>query len=115
MPDWIITAPKGGRRRAGRRWEEGETRLPEAEQSKALWAAISRDDRMNIRSADPADPMAEAIRSLGPDGFTSGDDPMPKVDALGDALGRRITAAERDAAWATIREGFTMPAEGSAP
>lgn len=47
---------------------------------------------------DPPPTLSEAIDSLGPDDFTGSG--KPGTDALGARMGRKVTAAERDQAWA---------------
>ena len=49
--------------------------------------------------------ILEAIRSLGPDGFTA--DGKPKTDAIDAEMPEgsdRVTAAERDGVWAALQE-----------
>lgn len=118
----------GGRRRAGRRWPEGETI---ADLGTAAIAAIEadpafavgvRDQALTVTApapapatpapatpaqADPATARADTIRlaiaGLAPEGFTQAG--PPRLDALRRAAGLAdITDPERDAAWAAHQE-----------
>ncbi|WP_018169094.1 hypothetical protein [Thioalkalivibrio sp. ALMg9] len=55
---------------------------------------------------DTPDPMTKALTGLDRGNealWTNGG--KPTVEALGEALGREVTAKERDAAWAAFTEG----------
>mgnify|MGYP006303624231 CR=1 FL=1 len=49
------------------------------------------------------DDLVAAIDQLPEDGWTG--DHKPKADALGEVVGRQVTAAERDQAWAAYQGG----------
>ena len=60
-------------------------------------------DAMTENTIDKPSIVAGIIRGLGPEGFTKAG--KPEVDAINDVLPEawpRVTAAERDAAWAII-------------
>lgn len=129
MDNWIVTAPEGGRRRAGRRWAEGGTIVPEAEQSEDLWAAINGDRRMGIREARDDDeiglqasasddtPVADkpakivaAIGGLSQDDFIAAG--SPKISALSKAAGFDVSGLDRDRAWAIVEAVREAPEAG---
>lgn len=132
---WFVTAPKGGRRRAGRRWDEGDTPVPPEEQNEDLWKAVEGDDRMMIRSGpegarnddssakaraavEPAVPVpasvtdaARAIHGLKAGDYTVGG--KPKAEAIVKALGGEVSVSAklRDEAFiaAKTHPEFTLP------
>ena len=126
---WVITAPTGGTRRAGRYWPQGASIVPATDIDDQALAAIEADPRMDLVwvgvEADPtpkpvpdaaiteavshliAD-LADLIKTLPADAYTKGG--VPDLRALTTNAGRRVTVAERNAAWARLQAaGFTAP------
>lgn len=127
---WIVTAPAGGTRRAGRHWPQGATIVPATELDEAALALIEADPRMDLvyvgvdlageevsetevtrGVADLISDLADVIRGLPAEGYTKGG--LPDLKALSALTQRQITAVERDAAWGLLQEtGFVSPAAG---
>lgn len=51
-----VTAPKGGRRRGGRRWDEGVTEVPASKISKAAIEALQADPDFTVEILEGAAP-----------------------------------------------------------
>ncbi len=108
-----------GYRRAGLVFDQGKNELSADKVTSAQLAQINADARLSIIEDSPVTDSAssgtveggdnslsliDAIKQLDPDNtdhFTSGG--KPQVDALEKLMGKSVSAAERDAAWAELQ------------
>lgn len=126
---YIVTAPSGGTRRAGRYWPQGASIVAADDLDDATLLAIQADPRMDavyvgaepepapgpvsdaaISSsvADLICDLADVIKELPADAYTKGG--LPDLRALSALCARQVTAAERDAAWSLLTKmGFAAP------
>jgi len=104
-----IAAETDGWRRAGRVWGRAPQDVDAGALTEAERAMLLAAPRLTVEAlSDDAQPdppvvidaLADAIRGLPPEAFAQ--DGKPRVDALSAAVNARVTATERDAAWAAF-------------